>query len=132
MSSTKKLEPTSSLNVKVKVTGPVAVEPEMSSVITTVGGVVSVVAPPPQALINKDAARAQAERLKVFANEFIERSPDWEGGMEYAETESAFMKALSANVEKLSSLGTRAFPWSGIRASPRLVAFDSRFNTVAI
>jgi hypothetical protein len=77
-SSIEKLVPMGSLNLKVKVTTP---EVAATEVTVAVGATVSLADPPPQALINTDAARAQAERLKDFANGFIERSPDWEGGM---------------------------------------------------
>ena len=56
-----KLVPTSSLKVKVNVTAL----PAAAEVIATVGGVVSVDEPPPQAVINKVAANAQAVRMKV-------------------------------------------------------------------
>jgi hypothetical protein len=82
-SSTEKLLPTLSLNTKVKVLVPAGAPAVVlaAEVTVAVGATLSVADPPPQALINTDAARAHAERLKVFANEFIEVSPDWEGDM---------------------------------------------------
>ena len=89
-----KLVPTSSLNVNAKVTSPVAVAAAMSSLIATVGGVVSAGAgagagaggagaaaggagaaamaggasasPPPQALSSMDAASAHADRRRCL------------------------------------------------------------------
>jgi len=68
---------TSSLKVKVKVTGPVAVAPGTLSVMTTVGATLSVDSPPPQALRIRAAAKAPADSLNGLARHFIDGAPDW-------------------------------------------------------
>ena len=82
MSLASKLTPTSSLKTKVKVTGPVAIDPETSLAIVTVGGVVSGPAPggvgvfdtggggasaspPPQLMSIEQASIKAAASLKV-------------------------------------------------------------------
>ena len=62
-SSTNVFAASSLLKAKVYITVPFVAADD---VMATVGGTVSVAEPPPQALISKDAARAQVDKIKVF------------------------------------------------------------------
>jgi hypothetical protein len=71
ISAAVKLVPTDSLNVKVNVTGPLAVAPAMLSSMTKVGATVSAAEassppPPPHAAMKRDAASAQADRANLL------------------------------------------------------------------
>ena len=68
---------TSSLKVKVKVTGPVAVASVTLSVISTVGATVSAGSAPPQALRVRAATKAPAKSVDSFARRFMVSTPDW-------------------------------------------------------
>ena len=73
ISSATKLLPTSSLKVNVNTAVPDA---PAAAVMATVGGTLSVDSvPPPQALINTEAAKAQADSLKEEEKNIMASAP---------------------------------------------------------